>query len=897
MKDKVIIIDGNSLINRAFFAIPSLSNKEGIPTNGMYGFLNMLFKLLDKHSPKYVSVAFDLKAPTFRHKLSSDYKGTRKGMPDDLRPQMNMLKEILDNLGINRMELEGFEADDLIGSVAKLCGRENLDVMIFTGDKDALQLVDDNITVYITKRGITNLKEYREEDVFEEFTLMPNQIIDYKGLSGDTSDNIPGIPGVGPKTAIKLLLEFTTVENLILNSEKVKNKRIRGLVEEYKEQALLSKKLATIVTNIPFEFNVDELLIKEKNIEKLIELYKKYEFTSFIRNLKEESLHLTNTTSEDEINNNLVEEEEIEFKLINNLNELSNMVSEIKKNKVISIKSIYDKANIRTNEAIGFAISDKDTTYYVDLLGEVKFIDLKVILEDENIKKITYNGKREFLIAFRYGISIENHTFDGFIANYLINPSRNKYELSDVAMEYLSKAIKSKEDLLGKGAKAKKYCDISFSDLSNYSAVYSRILFEVHCELDKKLIELNLSELFIDVEIPLVEILASTEYEGFKVDESVLNEIDEDLTNKLREIESEIYSYSNEKFNINSPKQLGVVLFETLELPVIKKTKTGFSTSHDVLIKLEKKHPIVPLVIEYRTYSKLKSTYVDGIRSVINKETGKVHSSLNQTVAVTGRLSSSDPNMQNIPVRIPIGRKIRKVFVADNNCKLIDADYSQIELRVLAHMSKDENLLLAYRENLDIHTMTASKVFNIPLDEITADIRSRAKEVNFGIVYGMSDYGLSETLKIPRKTAKLYIEQYFEKYPGVKEYMDTTIKECKEIGYVVTLLNRRRYIPEINHKNFNLRSFAERTAMNTPIQGSAADIIKIAMINVYNRLKREKLKSKLILQVHDELIIDTSEDEIEIVKEILVDEMENAYKLDIPLLVDMKVGTSWFDTK
>jgi len=882
MKDKFIIIDGNSLINRAFFAVPPLSNKMGIPTNGVYGFLNMLFRMIDEYKPKYLTVAFDLKAPTFRHKLFPKYKGTRKGMPEELRGQMGILKEILDNLGIHRMELEGYEADDLIGTVAKLSQSEGLDVLIFTGDKDALQLVDDNITVYITKKGISNLKKYREKDVIEEFGVTPIQIVDYKGLNGDNSDNIPGIPGIGPKTATKLLKEFSTVENLVLNSEFIKNKRIRGLVEEYREQALLSKKLAKIVVEVPIEFDIQEFRMKDKNVDKLIELYKVYEFTSFLKNLKNDEAHS-------------IEREKNKFELINSKSQLKQFKDIVKTFKLIAIKAIYDNENIVTNKILGMAISLKDHNFYIDFQDELIYDDIKDIMEDDEIKKITFKGKNEFLIAFRYNSFINGHIFDAFIANYLIDPSRNKYEISDIAMEYLSKSIESEEELLGKGKKKKKFIDID--NIYEYAVNYSKMIYELYHELTIKMEELNLTELYNNVELPLVEILADIEFQGFKVDLNVLEEIDRELSEKLLEIEKEIYDYSKEEFNINSPKQLGIILFEKLNLPIIKKTKTGYSTSHEVLVKLEKIHPIVSLIMEYRTYSKLKSTYIDGIRAVYNKETGKVHSTLNQTVAVTGRLSSTEPNMQNIPVRISIGRKLRKLFVADCNSKLVDADYSQIELRILAHMSKDENLILAFKENIDIHTLTASKVFDIPVDEVTSLERSRAKEVNFGIIYGMSDFGLSETLKITRKMAKEYIEQYFIKYPKVKEYMDELISNCKKDGYVTTLLNRIRYIPEINNKNFNLRSFAERTAMNTPIQGSAADIIKIAMINVYRRLKSEGLKSKMILQVHDELIINSPNDEIDKVKKILVEEMQNAYSLDVPLVVDMKVGDSWYETK
>lgn len=890
MSDKVLIIDGNSLINRAFYAIRHLTNKEGTPTNGVYGFLNMLFGMIDEYDPKYVSVAFDLKGPTFRHLEYSEYKGTRKGMPDELKVQMPMLKEILDKLGIHRAELQGFEADDLIGTMATICSKNGLEVYVLTGDKDALQLANENTTVLITKKGISNMTHYTPEKVYEDFELTPMQIIDYKGLSGDASDNIPGIPSIGPKTATKLLKEFETVENLIANYEQVSNKRIRGLIEEYSQQALLSKKLATIIVDVPIELELSELEMKEKDVEGLIELYVKYGFTSFENRLKKDLDMIEEVLPTEEIH--------MDLNLISDIESLNTYIETIRKVDEIAFKTFYDKVNIRVDNAIGVAFSNGEEQTFVCLEDKDLMMNtLKEVFENEDIKKITFEAKKEFLIMLRYGIELKGLIFDGYIADYLVEPARSKYDVSSLLLEHLTISIKSTEDLLGKGVKKKKYADLEIDELANYGVRLIKGIYDIRKPISEKLEEYELVKLYEEVELRLIEVLASTEFEGFTLDMEVLETLDAELTEKIADITKEIYTFSGDEFNINSPKQLGVILFEKLELPVIKKTKTGYSTAHDILEKLVDSHPIVPLIMEYRTYSKLKSTYIDGLRAVVNPITGKVHSSLNQTVAITGRLSSTDPNMQNIPIRIPLGRMIRKIFIASGENTLVDADYSQIELRILAHMSSDPNLLKAFNEGIDIHTLTASQVFEVEVEDVTPTERSRAKAVNFGIIYGMSDFGLSENLHITRKMAKEYIEQYFAKYPSVKGYMDSEIAKCRDNGYVLTLLNRRRYIPEINHKNFNLRSFAERTAMNTPIQGTAADIIKIAMIDVYHELKKQGLKSKLILQVHDELIIDTHQDEIEKVQEIMLRCMEEALEISVPLSVGMSTAKSWYDSK
>lgn len=880
-RKRVIIVDGNSIINRAFYAVPSLVNKDGIHTNAIYGFYNMFFKLLDDYKPDYLSIAFDVKAKTFRHKQFEDYKGHRSGMPDELAQQMPIIKEILDALGINRMELAGYEADDLIGTVSQICSDSDMEVLIISGDKDILQLVNDNVTVLYTKRGISNMKEYRKIDVVKEFGVEPKRVPDYKGLCGDSSDNIPGVAGIGDKTAKKLLKQFNSVEEIIMNQEVIKSTRAKNNIEGSEEIAILSKKLATIVKNVPIEFNIEELTIEEPEIDHVINLLKKYDLNSIIARLK--------NYSSMEIQKSDVENEEINSK------DLAKLLENV---SIFSFKIIYDNVNIKTNKAISMAVSFDERSFYVDFRDEENnLLDFKDIFENEEIIKYGYELKLDYLILLNYDIQLKGIGFDSFIAKYLIEPSTKHYYLSNSVMEHFSISIINEDELLGKGRKRKQFSEIEKAKLKKYSLDYSYYALKLKDKLSDRLDEDGELELFTEIEMPLIGTLARIEYEGFNIDQEYLNELDIVLTEKLENLTEEIYELSGEEFNINSPKQLGVILFEKLDLPIIKKTKTGYSTAHSVLEKLEKKHEIIPLIMEYRTYQKLKSTYIDGLFDVINKVSKRIHTSLNQTVTVTGRLSSSNPNLQNIPVRLPFGRKVRKVFIPSEGNILLGADYSQIELRILAHMSKDEKLLHAYRNQIDIHKLTASQVFNVGIDEVTNAQRSAAKSVNFGIVYGMSDHGLSQELNISRKEAQSYIDKYFENYSGVKTFMDEIVEVCKENHYVTTLLNRKRYIRDINSKNYFKRQFAERTAQNTPIQGSAADIIKIAMIDTEEAMMKANLKSKLVLQVHDELLLDVVPEELSQVKSILKKSMENAYKLDVPLIVDMKEGKSWYETK
>lgn len=881
MNKTLVIIDGNSIINRAFYALPEMSNKEGLKTNAIYGFTNMLLKIIDTYNPTHISVAFDRKAPTFRHIEFKEYKAGRKKMPDELREQFEPLKDLLDKFNIHRLEIDGYEADDIIGTVSKIAEDNGFKVYIVTGDKDAIQLASNKTTTLITKKGVGKVEEYDYDSVIEKYEMTPTQFIDLKGLMGDKSDNIPGVPGIGEKTGIKLIKEFSSIEGIFDNIDSIKGSTKKKL-EENKELAIMSKKLATIIRDVPVEFNLEELEYGNYNTKDILDVFKYLGFTSLIPRIG--SLD----ESEDIVNEANVE--------ISKLEDIDEFINKVKENNELIIKTVTREGNILDKRIKYIFLSvDGKKIYYVE---EDSIYKLEYIFTSNEIKKLGYNLKDDYIALKPYGIKLENIYFDITIAEYLIDSmSSTSYECSAIAMKYLTKKVKTKEELLGKGVKAKKYQDLSFEELSSHISQIIDTVKSVMPIMEENLKESNMDGLLYHVEMPLVEVLADMEYEGVKVDKEKLNELGSQFKEIIKKLESEIYKISGEEFNINSPKQLGVILFEKLGLPVIKKTKTGYSTNAEVLDKLKDQSPIIDKIIEYRQIVKLNSTYVEGLLSIINPIDGRIHSSFNQTITTTGRISSTEPNLQNIPVKLEMGRNIRKVFISDKECKLVDADYSQVELRVLAHMSQDETMIDAFKHNEDIHTKTASQVFNVSMDEVTSKQRSDAKAVNFGIVYGKSDFGLSEDLNIPVKQAKEYIENYFNKYNKIKEFMDNIIDDASSNGYVTTILNRRRYIPEIKSSNFMLRNAGKRAAMNAPIQGSAADIIKIAMINVYKKLEENNLKSKLILQVHDELIVEAVDSEIDIVKKIVKDEMENAVCLDVNLDVDLNIGDSWYDTK
>lgn len=882
MENTLIIIDGNSIINRAFYALPDMSNNNGLKTNAIYGFTRMMFKIIEDYKPTHMSVAFDKKAPTFRHKEYSDYKAGRKKMPDELAQQLNPLKELLDKFNINRLELEGYEADDIIGTISKLGEENDFKVYIVTGDKDAIQLASHKTTTLITKKGVGEVEEYNYDSVVERYEMTPTQFIDLKGLMGDKSDNIPGVPGVGEKTGIKLLKEYSTIENLIEHTNELKGS-VKKKIEENKDLAIMSKRLATIIRDVPIDINLEDLVYGNYDKDEVIEKFKEFGFTSLISKLLDIDGGETS----------IKQEVDIEIQHLENIDEFIKKAEE-SKNLIIDV--VGKEGNILDKRILHVFLSlDGKKVYYVN---EDEIDKISTLLSNYEIKKLGYDLKEDYILLKPYEIELNNMYFDITIAEYLIDSkSSTSYECSIIAMKYLTRKIKSKEELLGKGAKAKKFEEIDFKDLSEYISDILNTVANTYPKMEQKMVESEMDALFYHVEMPLVEVLGSMEYLGMKVDKEQLYELKEKFTKIIDKLESEIYEMAGESFNINSPKQLGIILFEKLGLPVIKKTKTGYSTNADVLEKLRDKHEIIDKITEYRQIVKLNSTYVEGLLNIINPKTGRIHSSFNQTITTTGRISSTEPNMQNIPVKTEMGRDIRKVFVAEDSCKLVDADYSQVELRVLAHMSKDENMIDAFKHGEDIHSKTASQIFDVDIKDVTSKQRIEAKAINFGIIYGKTDFGLSQDLNIPVYKAKEYIENYFLKYPKIKEFMDEAVENATKTGYATTIQNRRRYIPEINSSNFMVRNQGKRFAMNAPIQGSAADIIKIAMVNVYNKLKDNNMKSKLILQVHDELIVEAVEEELEMAKKIVKEEMENAVAMDVHLDVDLNTGNSWYETK
>ncbi len=889
MGKRIVIIDGNSLINRAFYALPPLTTREGQHTNAIYGFMTMLLRLLEDYNPQYIGVAFDKRAPTFRHKQYEEYKAGRKGMPQELAEQMDPLKEILDVFKIFRIELEGFEADDLIGTLAKYCENRGLESLIVTGDKDALQLASDKTKVLYTRRGISNIELYDDKKVIEELQVTPSQFIDLKGLMGDRSDNIPGIPGVGEKTALKLIKQFGSVENLVQNTDKIKGKKLKERIEENLEQAILSKKLATIVTNVPIDLDLEKLRYERVDTDKIVETFQKYEFSSLINRIVAQSNG---------------EAEELDNKLpiirIKDLDSLKPLVDGLKKSNNMYFKSIVSADNILENQLVAMGITSGDAKqYYIDftqledrdgVLGAIKDI-----LEDKRINKISHDLKEELLHFYPHKIDIKNLAFDTMIGEYLLDPSKRNYSIKELAAQYFGQNLKDQVELRGKGRGQIKFIDVESGELENYLCQQVQTIVKLKEAMETKLEEMELTELYYKIELPLTEVLASMEYQGIEVDRHMLQELEIEFNEMIENLTKSIYQLAGAEFNVNSPKQLSEILFEKLQLTPIRRTKTGYSTGVDVLEKLYDKHEIIPKILEYRHVAKIKTTYIDGLLNIINPITGRIHSSFNQTVTTTGRISSTEPNLQNIPIKTELGRQLRKVFRAKENHKFIDADYSQIELRVLAHISEDENLLESFQKNQDVHRRTASEIFNVPIDMVTPAMRDDAKAVNFGIIYGISDFGLSENLNISIYKAKKYIENYLNKYASVKKYMDEAIRMAKERGYVITLLNRRRYLPEITSRNYNTRSFGERMAMNTPIQGSAADIIKIAMVRVYQQLKDGGYEAQLILQVHDELIVECPNHEIDQVKSILKESMEEAIQLKVPLKVDLSLGDTWYD--
>lgn len=852
-KKKLVILDGNSLLNRAFYALPPMMASDNQPTGAIYGMTTMLFKIFADIKPDYIAAAFDLKAPTFRHKQYADYKAGRKKMPEELAQQFEPTKELLKAFNIGIFQMEGFEADDIIGTISKNFEGEELEVIIFTGDKDALQLVSDYTKVMITKKGITDIDVYDREAIKAKYGFEPNGIIELKGLMGDSSDNIPGVPGVGEKTALKLLGEYGSIEGIYENLDKVSGKKLKENLENYREDAFMSRELATIDRNVPIEVNLAGLSFENFDSSRVRELFVKFEFKSLLDRIKEE---------------NKSEETKVELPDVTEYSMDMDLINKAKTNKVFNFMLFFEKKENPVMIVEGFKyVKGEDIGAFRELF------------EAGDIKKNTFASKQVYAYLHSLGIEMENLDFDAEIAAYILNPSESKYELENIINRY--------------GGGVLEGSSINMETRALFVDKLSLIKTNMYEEIKK----LGMDELFNQVEMPLVKCLAFMEEKGFNVNRETLREIGFQLSEEIDKLTGEIFDLAGEEFNINSPKQLGVILFERLGLPVIKKTKTGYSTDAEVLEELSSRHDIVDKILSYRQLTKLKSTYIDGLISSIGED-GKIHSSFNQTVTATGRISSTEPNLQNIPIKMEQGRQIRKAFIPKSDeFVIMSADYSQIELRVLAHISNDENLIDAFVNNQDIHRRTASEVFGIPMEEVTGLQRSRAKAVNFGIVYGLSDFGLSKDLRIPVKEAKQYIENYFNRYSGVKNYLDSAISEAKEKGYVSTLMNRIRYIPEIKSTNRNVKMLGERLAMNTPIQGTAADIIKIAMIRVFRRLKKEGLKTSLILQVHDELVLEVFKEELEYVSQLVREEMEGAMNLSVPLAVDINIGDNWYETK
>ena len=866
MKEKIVIIDGNSLVNRAFYAIQRpMITKDGMYTQGIYGFLSMMTKIRSEYQPTHMLVAFDRKAPTFRHQEFADYKAGRKKMPMELAMEMPVLKEVLDALGIMRFEIDGFEADDIIGTTAAMAEEEGIPAFVITGDKDALQLASDRTSVIITKKGITDFKLYDDDAMKEEYGFDHIQFIDYKALRGDPSDNIPGVPGVGEKTAVKLIQQFGSIENIIAEPEKIENAKLRAKIEDNLMTLMMSKRLATIVRNVPVDYSVEDCRIKAQDTGRLIEIYSRLEFNTYLRKLSAEAR----------------ESEEI---LPDPLDSVPHSIGEDE----IWISIVSDDSHIARPTLDAFAYLDKDGSHAVSENADVELLRL---LSGKNIRICGFGVGKLFYVLLRYGGDISGLTtgFDCALAEYVISPSAKAKDLDTLLLERYH--YQPKQEAPAQLDMFSTRIPADHSELVEKLELMLRLAGDQQAEISQK----KLDFVYNEVELPLCKVLAAMECSGINVDRSNLSEFGKDLKTRISSLEKEIHQLAGEEFNINSPKQLGVILFEKLGLPGGKKTKTGYSTNADVLDKLAPEHPIVEKILEYRTFSKLNSTYVEGLLPLIDGE-NRIHAHFQQTVTATGRISCTEPNLQNIPVRSDLGRQLRRAFTSGSEeYVLVGADYSQIELRVLAHMSGDPTLIQCFNDGLDIHRETASKVFGVPQDQVTSEMRSNAKAVNFGVIYGMSGFGLASELTISRKQAEKYISDYFERFRDVKLFMDNAVSSCKEKGFSRTLFGRRRDVPEISASAYMVRQLGERLAMNTPIQGTAADIIKLAMIRVYDALAKECPRSELILQIHDELIIRAHRDELEKVRHILRSCMETAVELAVRLEVSMDEGQTWFD--
>lgn len=876
MSEKIVLIDGHSILNRAFYGLPDLTNSEGLHTNAVYGFLNIMTRILEEEKPQYLTVAFDLHAPTFRHQKYQAYKGTRKAMPEELREQVPLMKEVLQSMGVPTVSMEGYEADDLLGTIARRSEEKGMDVTIVSGDRDLLQLATDKILIRIpkTRGGKTVIEDYHTAEVLETYQVTPPQIIELKALMGDTADNIPGIPGVGEKTATKLIVEYGSIENAHEHLEEIKPNKARESLREHYDLAVLSKDLATIRVDSPVEFSWEDAKLENLYTPEAYEMFKRLDFKNLLTRFEKVEASAAP-----------------QVEILEDLGEVQNLWEKAGACERAGVSLVEGKQEVL---GVGLAFEEQKA-WYIPVSGFVTEEYLLGQLENFFQKELLVGTPDIKSLRKKVDITCHKGLFDLTIAAYLLNPLKNEYSYDDVAKEYLGEQFPSREEIFGSG----KHMDLSLEEqekVAQYGAYQAYVSFAAEKPMTKALEETGMRELFEEIEMPLAFTLDDMEKEGILVRAQELKDYGEKLQIRIQELEEKIYEQAGETFNINSPKQLGVILFEKMGMPGGKKTKTGYSTAAEVLDKLAPEYPFVADILEYRQLTKLKSTYADGLAGYI-QEDGRIHSSFNQTITATGRISSTEPNLQNIPVRMELGRMIRKVFVPRDGFVFLDADYSQIELRVLAHLSGDEMLIQAYREAQDIHRITASQVFHIPFEEVTPLQRRNAKAVNFGIVYGISSFGLSQDLSITRKEATEYIEKYFATYPKIKSYLDGEVEKAKKDGYVATMFGRRRPVPELKSSNFMQRSFGERVAMNSPIQGTAADIIKIAMIRVNEALRKANLRSRLILQVHDELLIETAREELEEVSRILKEEMLGAAKLEVPLEVDMHTGENWYEAK
>lgn len=892
-KKRLFLIDGSALAYRSYFAFirNPLINSKGENTSAVFGFTNSILKILREENPDFIAVVFDTKAPTFRHEMFKDYKSTRAKMPSEMSEQLPRIREVAKSMNLPILEVEGFEADDLMGTLARRAKEKEMEVILVTGDKDFLQLVDEDVKVLNPRRGGEEPELLDRAGVEKKLGVPPEKVTEFLALMGDTSDNVPGVPGVGEKTALELIREFGSLEKVLKSAELVKRKNVQKGLKEHADLARLSKRLVTIDTNVPFELELSRLKREDFDLPRLKELFKELEFTKLLQEIS-----------------GMEKEEKVNYRIIKSEKELEKLISELKKIGEFALDTETTNLNPIDAELVGISFSCKekeayyvpvghtDTTSNLDLALVTE--NLKEILEDESIKKVGHNLKYDLEVLRRYEIELKGIGFDTMVASYLLNPSFRQHNLNYLALEHLDHKMIPISDLIGSGKKQKNFAQVPVDDACNYSCEDVDFTLRLKEIFGPKLSFLSLEKLFFEVELPLIEVLAEMEMVGVSIDVAHLQKLSKQLENQLEKLSLRIYDLAGKKFNINSPQQLSQVLFEDLKLPSVRKTakRTGLSTDTGVLETLAKEHPLPGILLEYRQLSKLKSTYIDALPRLVNRRTKRIHTSFNQTVTATGRLSSSDPNLQNIPIKTALGKQIRKAFIpGDKNFRILSADYSQVELRILAHFSGDHTLLNSFKKGEDIHNRTASEVFGIRIDRVTPEERAIAKTTNFAIIYGVSAYGLSQQTNMTVQEAAMFIDVYFKRYPRVKSYIDEMIELARKQGFVTTLLGRRRYIPEINSSNRQKREFAERTAINTPIQGSAADLIKVVMIDTAKKLKDKK--SKMILQVHDELVFEVHKDELVFVKEMVKDKMENTVDLEVPIKVDINVGENWLEAK